>query len=121
MNSPVLAPILALQDGFSAEILPHPLHESVYSDNRIESRYQSLSSMLLRPLLGDIIPPSSKPIDDLAPQELNKPDPTSFPDNILLYLGTTVEAARTLYNADLKTHVTAGICQACPSHLGSCI
>ena len=106
--------LLALQDGSSAEILSHPLHGSVYSDNRIESRYQLLSSMLLRPLPGDIIPPWSKPIDDLAPEELNTPDPTSFPDDILLYLSTTVEAARTLYNADLETHVTAGIRQACP-------
>ena len=106
--------LLALQDGSSAEILSHPLHGSVYSDNRIESRYQLLSSMLLRPLPGDIIPPWSKPIDDLAPEELNTPDPTSFPDDILLYLNTTVEAARTLYNADLETHVTAGIRQACP-------
>ena len=106
--------LLALQDGSSAEILSHPLHGSVYSDNRIESRYQLLSSMLLRPLPGDIVPPWSKPIDDLAPEEINTPDPTSFPDDILLYLSTTVEAARTLYNADLETHVTAGIRQACP-------
>ena len=116
--------LLALQDGSSAKILSHPLHGSVYSDNRIKSRYQLLSSMLLRPLPGDIIPPWSKPIDDLAPEELNTPDPTSFPDDILLYFSTTVEAARTLYNADLETHVTAGIRQACPygpSHLGSCI
>ena len=34
--------LLALQDGSSAEILSHPLHGSVYSDNRIESRYQLL-------------------------------------------------------------------------------
>ena len=69
--------------------------------------------MLLRPLPGDIIPPWSKAIDYLTPEELNTPDPTSFPDDILFYLSITVEAARTLYNADLETHVTAGIRQAC--------
>ena len=105
---------LALQDGSSAEILSHPRYGSVYSDNRIETRYNLLSSLLLRPTPGEIIPPWSKPIDDLATEELETPDPTSFPDDILLYLTTTVEAARQLYNDDLKTHVTEAIRQACP-------
>ena len=60
------------------------------------------------------MPPWSKPIDDLAPEELNTPDPTSFPDDILLYLSTTIVEARLLYKTDLDTHVTDGIRLACP-------
>ena len=106
--------LLALQDGSSAEILYHPRHGSVYSDNRIEIRYDLLSSILIRPAPGDIIPPWSEPIDDLAPEELNTPDQTSFPDDIFLCLSTTIEEARLLYKTDLDTHVTDGIRLACP-------
>ena len=38
----------------------------------------------------------------------------SFPDDILLYLSTTIEEARLLYKTDLDTHVTDGIRLACP-------
>ena len=86
----------------------------MYSDNRIEIRYDLLSSLLTRPAPRDIIPPWSKPIDDLAPEELNTPDPTSFRDDSLLYLSTTIEEARLLYKTDLDTHVTDGIRLACP-------
>ena len=89
----------------------------MYSDNRIEIRYDLLSSLLTRPAPRDIIPPWSKPIDDLAPEELNNPDPTSFPDDILLYLSTTIEEARLLYKTKLDTHVTDGIHLACPHTL----
>ena len=106
--------LLALQDGSSAEILFHPRHGSVFSDNRIESRYQLLSSMLIRPIPGDVIPPWSRPIDEVAPEELDTPDPTSFPDDILVYLSTSIEEARLLYNADLDIHVTIGMREACP-------
>ena len=102
--------LLALQDGPSAEILFHPRHKSVFSEDRIESRYQLLSSMLIRPIPGDDIPPWSIPIDDT-------PDPTSFPDDILAYLSTTIEEARLLDihdNADLDIHVTVGMREACP-------
>ena len=56
---------------------------------------QLLSSMLIRPIPGDVIPPWSRPID-----EVDTPDPTSFPDDILVYLSTSIEEARLLYNAD---------------------
>ena len=70
--------------------------------------------MLIRPLPGDVIPPWSRPIDEVAPEELDTPDPTSFPDDILAYLSTTIEEARLLYNADLDIHVTVGMREACP-------
>ena len=86
----------------------------MYSDNRIEIRYDLLSSLLIRPASGDIIPPWSKPINNLAPEELNTPDSTNFPDDIFLYLSTTIEEARLLYKTDLDTHVTNGTRLACP-------
>ena len=51
--------------------------------------------------------------DSLAPEEINTPDPTSFPDDILAYLTTTPEEARAIYDSDLITHVTTDICTAC--------
>ena len=52
--------------------------------------------MLIHPIPGDVIPPWSRPIDEVAPEELD----TSFPDDILVYLSTSIEEARLLYNAD---------------------
>ena len=40
--------------------------------------------MLIRPIPGEVIPPWSRPIDEIAPEELDTPDPTSFPDEILV-------------------------------------
>ena len=80
-----------------------------------EIRYDILSALLSNSDLGDIIQPWSKPIDSLAPEELNTPDPTSFPDDILVYLTTTIKEARLIYNVDLATHVTPQMQAACPA------
>ena len=106
--------LLALQDGSYIETLSHPNHGTVFSDNRVESRYDLLTSMLLRPSAGAIIPPWSKPIEDLAPEETETPDPTSFPDDILAYLSTTHDDALHLYREDLKTHVSKEMLDSCP-------
>ena len=62
--------LLALQGGSYIETLPHPHNGTVFADNRVESRYNLLTSMLLRPSAGATIPPWSKPIDALAPEKL---------------------------------------------------
>jgi hypothetical protein len=98
--------LLALQDGSATNILSHPSHGTVYADNRIETRYDLLTALLISPQPGQVIPPWSRPIDAIAPEELDTPDPTSFPDDILSYLSTTHEEARHIYVLDLDTHVT---------------
>lgn len=106
--------LLALQDGSETNILSHPILGTVYADNRIQTRYDLLSSMLISPQPGQIIPPWSKPIDTIAPEELETPDPTSFPDDILAYLSTTHEEARSLHILDLDSHVTPDMRHHCP-------
>ena len=106
--------LLALQDGSYIETLSHPHHGTVFADNRVESRYNLLTSMLLRPSAGAIIPPWSKPIDALAPEETDTPDPTSFPDDILMYLSTSHDEALHLYREDLKSHITDEMLTSCP-------
>jgi hypothetical protein len=107
--------LLALQDGTTTDILTHPRLGHVFADNRVEIRYDVLSTLLSNPDPGDIIQPWSKPIDSLAPEELNTPDPTSFPDDILAYLTTSLKEARSIYNSDLATHVTTPMRAACPA------
>jgi hypothetical protein len=107
--------LLALQDGTTTDVLTHPRLGHVFADNRVEIRYDALSALLRSPDPGDMIQPWSKPIDSLAPEELNTPDPTSFPDDILAYLTTTLKEARSIYNSDLATHVTPQIRAACPA------
>ena len=99
--------LLALQDGSSATILSHHTLGSVYADNRVELRYDLLATMNELPTPGQVIPPWSKPIDSIAEEELNTPDPTSFPDDILMYLTVTPDEAKTAYHSDLDTHVTS--------------
>ena len=106
--------LLALEDGTITNILAHPRLGHVFADDRVETQYTMLSALLCSPNPGDIIKPWSKPIDSLAPEELNTPDPTSFPDDILAYLTTTPEEARAIYDSDLISHVTPGIRAACP-------
>jgi hypothetical protein len=72
--------LLALQDGSATTVLQHHKLGSVYADNRVELRYDLLTSMSTAPTPGQLIPPWSKPIDTIAPEELNTPDPTSFPN-----------------------------------------
>ena len=81
----------------------------MYVDNSIEKRYDLLTSFLLSPKPKQTIPPRSRPIDTVAPEEVDTPDPTSFPDDILTYLTTTHDEAIIVYLADLETHVTPGI------------
>jgi RNase H-like domain found in reverse transcriptase len=107
--------LLALQDGTTADVLTHPRLGHVFADNRVEARYDILAALLSSPSPGDIIQPWSKPIDSLAAEELETPDPSSFPDDILNYLTTTVDEARAIYIADLNTHVTPAIRSACPA------
>jgi hypothetical protein len=106
--------LLALQDGSATNILSHPSHGTVYADNRIETRYDLLTALLISPQPGQVIPPWSRPIDAIAPEELDTPDPTSFPDDILSYLSTTHEEARHIYVLDLDTHVTKEMRDNCP-------
>ena len=106
--------LLALEDGSSTELLLHPTCDPVYADNRVENYYDTLSSILTEPTPGTILPPWSQPIDSLAPEEMDTPDPTSFPDDILAYLTSTPEEARLVYLNDLKTHVTDDMRNACP-------
>ena len=107
--------LLALEDGTVTDILAHPRLGHVFADDRVETQYSMLSALLSSPDPGDIIKPWSKPIDSLASEELNTPDPTNFPDDILAYLTTTPEEARAIYDSDLITHVTADIRTACPA------
>jgi hypothetical protein len=88
---------IALEDGTTVETLRHPLYGAVFADHRVEERYSSLASLLSTPSTGAILSPWSKPIDVLAPEELATPDPTSFPDDILTYLTTSAEEARSVY------------------------
>jgi hypothetical protein len=106
--------LLALQDGSATNILFHPTHGTVYADNRIEKRYDLLTALLISPQPGQVLPPWSRPIDAIAPEELDTPDPTSFPDDILSYLSTTHEEARNIYISDLDTHVTNEMRDNCP-------
>lgn len=106
--------LLALQDGSTVETLHHPLHGNVYADERMETRYDILTSQLCTPTPGLVMTPWSNPIDALAPEELDTPDPTSFPDDILGYLAMTPESARAIYRVDLETHITTEMREACP-------
>ena len=103
-----------MQDGSSVQVLFHPTHGTVHVDNSIEQRYDHLTSLLLSPKPGQTIPPWSRPIDTIGPEEFDTPDPTSFPDDILTYLTTTHDEAIIVYLADLETHVPPGIKTACP-------
>ena len=105
---------LALQDGSATTVLSHHTLGSVYADNRVELRYDLLTSITAMPTPGQIIPPWSKPIDTIAPEELNTPDPTSFPDDILAYLTTTPDETKSAYHSDLETHVTPEMQQQLP-------
>ena len=107
--------LLALEDGTVTNVLAHPRLGHVFADDRVENQYTMLSALLCSPDPGDIIKPWSKTIDSLAPEEIDTPDPTSFPDDILAYLTTTPEEARAIYDSDLITHVTPAIRTACPA------
>ena len=106
---------VALQDGSTTDILSHPTYGSAYADNRVENFHSTLTTLLTQPQSGDIIFPWSQPIDELAPEEINTPDPTSFPDDILQLLTLNTDEARTIYNTDLETHVTPEMRAACPT------
>lgn len=88
---------------------------SAYADNRVEECHSSLTSQLTQPQPGDILFPWSQPIDQLAPEELSTPDPTSFSDDILMLLTVNTDEARIMYNTDLETHVTPEMRAACPN------
>ena len=105
---------LALQDGSYVQVLYHPTYGTVHVDDSIEQLYELLTSLLLSPEPGQTIPPWSRPIDTVAPEEFDTPDLTSFPDDILTYLTTTHDEAIIVYLADLETHVTPEIKTACP-------
>ena len=105
---------IALQDGSTVETLCNPLYGSVFADHRIEDRYASLNTLLSSPSAGTLLSPWSKPIDAIAPEEINTPDPTSFPDDILACHTTSADEARSIFISDLDTHVTQEIRSACP-------
>jgi hypothetical protein len=106
--------VLALQDGSATTILSHRKLGSVFADNRVELRYDLLTSVSAMPTPGQIIPPWSKPIDTVAAEEVDTPDPTSFPDDILAYLTITPDEAKAAYHSDLDTHVTPEMQQQLP-------
>ena len=93
-----------------------PTYGTVFADDRVESHYDSLASALTHIAPGHIVPPYSRPIDTIAPEELETPDPTIFPDD-LAYLSTTHDEAHLIYLEDLKTHVPPSILTACPNIL----
>ena len=70
--------------------------------------------MLLRPSAGATIPPWFKPIEALASEETDTPDPTSFPDDILIYLSTSHDEALQFNREDLKSHNTVEMLTSCP-------
>ena len=70
--------LLALHDGTTTEILVHPQHGHVFADSHVETRYDTLAALLCSPDLGEILHPWSKPVDTLAPEEANTPDPPIF-------------------------------------------
>ena len=86
--------LITLQDGSSTHLLLHPTYGPVCADNCVENYYVTLSSLLNAPAPGTILPPWSQPIDSIAPEETDIPDPTSFPDDKLAYLTSTPEEAR---------------------------
>ena len=45
--------------------------------------------------------------ESIAEEELKTPDPTSIPDDILIYLTVTSDEAKAAYHSDLDTHVTS--------------
>ena len=94
--------------------MSNPTHGTVFADDRVESHYGSLASALTHIVPGHIVPPWSRPIDTIAPEELETPDPTIFPDD-LAYLSTTHDEAHLIYLEDLKTHVPPSILAACPN------
>jgi hypothetical protein len=106
---------IALEDGSATDLLSSLTHGTVFADDRVENSYTLLSSLLEAPKSGDLIPPWSQPIDMVAPEETNTPDPTSFPDDISTYLSSTPEEARRLYDIDLETHITTAMKHACPN------
>ena len=106
---------VALHNGSTTDILSHPRHGLVYADNRVESQHNALSTMLTQPTPGAILPPWSQPIDAIAPEESETPDPTSFPDDILMLLTTSINEARLAYHKDLETHVMPQMHASCPN------
>ena len=106
---------VVLHNGSTTDILSHPQHGLVYADNRVESQHNALSTMLTQPTPGAVLPPWSQPIDDIAPEEFETPDPTSFPDDILMLLTTSMSEARLVYNKDLETHVMPQMRASCPN------
>lgn len=107
--------VVALHDGSSTDVLSHPRHGLVYADNRVELQHNALSSLLTQPSSGDILPPWSQPIDQIAPEESETPDPTSFPDDILMLLTVSKDEARHEYNKDLESHVMPEMSAAHPN------
>ena len=105
---------VALQDGSNADILSHPIYGTAYADHRVESHYSVLTTLLTQPSSGELISPWSQPIDEIAPEELSTPDPTSFSDDILTLLTITTDEARAIYRTDLETHITPEMTAACP-------
>ena len=63
---------------------------------------------------GELAHPWSQPLDEVAPEEVETPDPLFFGPDILSYLSTTLEEARAVYDADLLTHVTPELVAAVP-------
>ena len=58
--------------------------------------------------------PWSKPLDEIAPEELETPDPLFFNEDVLYYLSTTHEEALAVYYEDLKTHIMPPMLAAYP-------
>ena len=73
-----------------------------------------VTTLLTPPSSGELISPWSQPIDEIAPEVLSTPDPTSFPGDILTLLTINTDEARAIYRTDLETHITPEMTAACP-------
>ena len=58
--------------------------------------------------------PGQNPLMHWQLKKIGTPDPTSFPDDILVYLSTSHDEALHLSREDLKSHITNEMLTSCP-------
>jgi RNase H-like domain found in reverse transcriptase/Reverse transcriptase (RNA-dependent DNA polymerase)/Chromo (CHRromatin Organisation MOdifier) domain len=112
-----------LSDGSTVQLLSHPILGDIFLDNQVEDQLTFLSLALNDfdldgPLPGETVPPWSLPLDAIAPEELETPEPLTFPEDILTYLSTTFDEAKSTYDTDLLSHVSSSMQSSCPRVMG---
>jgi hypothetical protein len=75
---------------------------------------QSVESKLVDYPPGTLRPPWSGPLDELAPEEEETPNPVSFNDDILHFMEMAPEEARKEYLDMLSLHVSDEMQKSCP-------